>query len=523
MQILDQLEPSDVASVGATSWSLEVSSEESLYRQVNLDWTRPPVKRVLSLFRVINKRPELALHIRHVRMISSRLEYPAEDSLGKWYPPQVDGNWKLLSASFQNEVYAAKEIVSRARFPSPERWMQALDQGDPYAYVAIALSQLHNLRSLRLDYTFVWQSGFPGLMIRHALLSAPSNTLSRFTELSLVEYGLNVPYSRVSGGDMSSCVYPEAFPSCDPEQFAGWFYLPSLQSLEIWLQSFQGVDLSKMGHLARLERLVVMESYIDEDEVRDLLSLLSSIQSIHLGLVYPSQNEAEGWDSDSPRPPLRKQMEGVLLEGLLSIKETVQNLSISMELCPVNLGSQWDEEDFGDIEQAFMPFRGFLKRFPRLETAELPAAMLFGWIHDDAPDLDTLLPSTLQSLAIRKNLPCVARDMTVVGRGIPGEVYEWDLDVVAQAIHEVLPSIRDSTPLLKKIIIRDFWSRMRGHIAEEDTLAARALCQDLGLDIDIAISPDALPAGLWTTSRALEEYLTRWKSTSPITADSPYC
>ena len=51
-----------------------------------------------------------------------------------------------------------------------------------------------------------------------------------------------------------------------------------------------------------------------------------------------------------------KKMEGVLLEGLLSIKETVQNLSISMELCPINLGLQLDEEDFGDIEQVFMPF-----------------------------------------------------------------------------------------------------------------------------------------------------------------------
>lgn len=523
MQILDQLVPSDAASAGSASRTLNISSEESLYRQIDIDWTQPPLKRVLSLFRVVHQRPDLAAHIRHVRMISSRLEYPARDILSQWYPPKVDGNWEQLLASFQSEVDAAKDIVSRAQFPSPQRWMQALDQGDPYAFVAITLSQLHNLQSLRLDYTFVWQSGFPGLMIRHALLSAPPNTLSKFSDLSIVEYGLNVPYSRGSEGDQSDCVFPEAFPTCDPDQFAGWFYLPSLQSLEIWLQNFSGVDLGNVNQLAKLKRLVIMESYIDENEVRDLLALLSSVESVHLGLVYPSQDEAEGLDFHSPRPPLRKQMEGALLEGLLSIGGTVKNISISIELCPINLGSQWDEDDFGNIEEGLLPFQGFLKRLPHLETAELPAAMLFGWVHDDASDLDKLLPSTLQKLAIRENLHCVARDSQISERGSPGEVYEWRLDAVARAIQKFLPSAQSSTPLLKTIIIRDFATDSKGHIAQKETLAARSLCQDLGLDMDIAIGADTLPAGLWTASRELQEYVPIWRPSKPIGPDSPFC
>ncbi|CAI7596003.1 unnamed protein product [Penicillium pancosmium] len=523
MQILDHLVPSDAASAGSASRTLNISSEESLYRQIDIDWTQPPLKRVLSLFRVVHQRPDLAARIRHVRMISSRLEYPAKDQLSQWYPPKVDGNWEELSASFKSEVDTAKEIVSRAQFPSPQRWMQALDQGDPYAFVAIILSQLHNLRSLRLDYTFVWQSGFPGLMIRHALLSAPPNTLSNFSELSIVEYGLNVPCSRVSQGNPSSCIFPEAFPTCDPNQFAGWFYLPSLQSLEIWLQNFSGVDLSNVNHLAKLKRLVIMESYIDENEVRDLLSLLSSIETIHLGLVYPSQDEAAGSDIESPRPPFRKQTKGALLEGLLSIGGTVKNLSISIELCPINLGSQWDENDFGNIEEGLLPFRGFLKRLPHLETAELPAAMLFGWVHDDAPGLSKLLPSTLQKLAIRENLHCVARDSQVVEDFSPGETYEWGLDAVARAIQKFLPSAQTSAPLLKTIIIRDFAMDSRGHIAQEETTVARSLCQDLGLDMHIALSPDALPAGFWTASRALHEYVTTWRPLDPISSESPFC
>ncbi|KAJ5543641.1 hypothetical protein N7513_007149 [Penicillium frequentans] len=377
-QILDQLALSDTASVGAASRALQISSTDSLYRQVDIDWTRPPLKRVLSLFRVIYRRPDLASHIRHVRMIQSRLPYPARDCFEEWHPPTIDGNWEQLSTTFQNEVHAAKEIVVRAQFPSSERWIQALNLGDPYAFVAILLSQLHNLRSLRLDYTFVWQSGFPGLMMRHALLSAPPNALSRFSELVVVEYGLNIPCGTRSEGSPSRCVYPEAFPTCDPEQFAGWFYLPVLKSLEIWLQSFQGVELSKLAHLAQLERLVLMESYIDEDEVRNLLSFFSSVKSVHIGLIYPSQDEKLDWDCVSPRPPLRKQMEGALLEGLLSISGTVEHLSIGLELCPRICPSLWFEESFGNIEQGLLPFRGFLKHFPYLQTVELPLQCFLG-------------------------------------------------------------------------------------------------------------------------------------------------
>lgn len=111
-------------------------------------------------------------------MIPSKLEYPAEIQSRKWNPPQIDRDWNQLSSLFQNEVNVAKDIITKAQFPSLANWIYALENGDPYAFVAVLLSQLHNLQSLQLDYTFVWQSGFSGLMMRHALLSAPKNSLS---------------------------------------------------------------------------------------------------------------------------------------------------------------------------------------------------------------------------------------------------------------------------------------------------------------------------------------------------------
>ncbi|KAJ5185873.1 hypothetical protein N7491_006257 [Penicillium cf. griseofulvum] len=497
VQILDQISPSDTAFVVATSRGLQVSSESSLYRQVDVDWTRPPLKRVLSLFRVIHERPDLAALIHHVSMKSSKLVYPAADQEDEWELPQIDGDWSLLSSLFDDEVSAAKNIIIKAQFPSPEKWIYALEHGDPYAFVAVLLSQLHNLRSLQLDYTFVWQTGFPGLMMRHALLTAPENTLSRFSDLSVVEYGLNVPGPRLFNETRWNFI--DAFPICNPEQFAGWFYLPSLKSLEIWIQSFQGIDnelsksavSSKLAHLAQLERLVMTESSVEEDEVRNLLSHLSSLKSLHLGLVYRSQDKELGYNCCSPQPPLKKQ--GVLLEGLMSVKDTVENLSIGMELCPLYWPSVWGaiERNNGTPRESFEPFKGILKQFPRLRTAELPAVMLFGWGHDDSPVMSELLPPTLQKLAIRDNLSLE-------------EDFEWETDKVAEAIQNFLPFAQSATPSLNTITFRTFDIETE-QIHTDSFTGVRSSCEALGLDIDICMITDNLSPGLWTTHRELQE------------------
>ncbi|KAJ5159317.1 uncharacterized protein N7500_008968 [Penicillium coprophilum] len=497
VQILDQISPSDTASLVATSRGLKVSSESSLYRQVNLDWTRPPLKRVVTLFRVIHERPDLAAHIYHVSMISSKLVYPAADQEDEWELPQIDGDWSQLSSLFQEEVKAAKDIITEAEFSSPEMWIHALEKGDPYAFVAVLLSQLHNLRSLQLDYTFVWQNGFPGLMIRHALLSAPKNTLSRFSKLAIVEYGLNVPGPRLFNETRWNFIDP--FPFCNPDQFAGWFYLPSLESLEIWLQNSEGIGnelsqptgSSKLAHLAQLKRLVLTESSIQEDEVRNLLSHLSSLKSLHLGLVYPSQDKELGYNCCSSRPPLKGK--GVLLEGLMSVKDTVENLSIGMELCPLYWPSVWGavERGNGTPEESFQPFKGILKQFPLLQTAELPSVMLFGWKCDDTAALSELIPPTLQKLTIRDNLYLA-------------DNFEWETDKVAEAIQKFLPFAQSATPLLNTIIIRSFDTGAE-NIDPDNSMGARSACEALGLNIEISMIQDNLSPGLWTTHRELQE------------------
>ena len=133
-------------------------------------------------------------------------------------------------------VELALEVVKKAKFPEDEvpKWSTAIKNGDAYALVTILLSQLHKLESFQLDYSFVCQSGFPGLMLKHALFSAPNGTISKFNHLVTVDYGSNVPLSQADD-DLS---YPKGYPSCEPKQFMAWLHLPSVQSISIWLRSF---------------------------------------------------------------------------------------------------------------------------------------------------------------------------------------------------------------------------------------------------------------------------------------------
>ena len=245
-------------------------------------------------------------------------------------------------------------------------------------------------------------------------------------------------------------------------------------------------------HLAQLERLVLTESSVEEDEVRNLLSHLSSLKSVHLGLVYPSQDKELGYNCCSPRPPLKKQ--GVLLEGLLNVRDTVKHLSIGIELCPLYWPSVWGavERDNGTPQESFKPFKGILKQFPLLRTAELPAVMLFGWTYDDAPALSELLPPTLHKLSIRNNLYYV------------GE-FEWETNKVAEAIQNFLPFAQSATPLLNKITIRGFDMGEEEGVEPDDSTGARSACEELGLDINISMIQDNLSPGLWTTHRELQE------------------
>lgn len=199
---------------------------------------------------------------------------------------------------------------------------------------SLFFSQLRNLVSLQLDYTFVWQSGFPGLMLRHALFHAPNGTMSKFTNLTTVDYGSNVPLSEEEIPLVES--FPEGYPSCEPDQFMAWFHLPFVESISIWLRSFRDA-ITSQEQLKRVHTLVLARSTLTYEEVRNLLQHTPSLKSLHLGLVYKIS------------PALDNLY--ILLDALESVSHTVETLSMGVEYYPFSRANYaLDYHDWGNRE-----------------------------------------------------------------------------------------------------------------------------------------------------------------------------
>lgn len=248
--------------------------------------------------------------------------------------------------------------------------------GNSYAYAAILLSQLHNLQSLRLDYSFVWKSGFPGLMLKHTLFSTPKGVLPSFNSLTTIDYGSNVPLSEEVDGVFNTSLDSDGYPPCDPNQFMAWFHLPSIQPISIWLRSFQDVITGEeQGNLSNLHTLVVARATFKEEDVPSLLSQMTTLKSLHLGMAY-RWNDEHALESCSS-----------ILEGLQSISDSLEKLSLGIEYYPYKqlyyeFGSKADY-------QARIEFTGFLKRFPQLRSAEVPITLPVGWHPDNQMTLVT--------------------------------------------------------------------------------------------------------------------------------------
>lgn len=476
MDVMRFLPSRDLASLTKTSRGLRTSTEPSLYRSISMDWVRAPLVRVLNLLRTIHHRPDLAAYTQHLSLVSSEMKgFGGEEAL--WEAPIIADDWQQESSRFQDVVEYAVDVVELARFPSLTKWTDALKDGDPYAYGAILLSQLPKLRTLRLDYSFIWQSGFPGLMLKHALFSAPEGTLPRFTDLQVADYGSNAPPAEPF--DMDDALSAHGFPPCDPDQFIAWLYLPSLRSLEIWLRSLKGLDTSLLGrqgdeawNLGNLHSLVLARSTIGEEPVRKLLSHTRSLRSLHVGLgYYPREN--------LPNVPGRK----TLIQSFESSGQQLESVSLELELYPGDTRVKVDTEE---EEENQRPLAGFLTMFPSLRAVEVPVWALIGYYADDLHDLADVLPAGLESL-------CLREDLFRYGD------YEMNERRMIDCVQRFVPRCASATPYLQRIHLR-IWENDRGiHRARREK--TRSMCEEVGIHFEV--SRDRFPPGLWTGTSQL--------------------
>lgn len=442
-----------------------------LYRNISFNWDPVPIRRILLLLRAVLQQPERISHIQHVSFMS----HTQVDALDPWEPPsfQTDPNEEL--DQFQDVLRQAQAIVEDNDFPDPNIWLQALQNGDPYALVSIFLSQLHNLRSLKLDYTFIWQGGLPGVMLRHALFPPTQNNLSKFKNLTEVDYGGNVRRATIFD-DYPEILEEEGYPLCNTDQFPPWFYLPSLRSLTIWLRTKQSLGMPDgRPDLTRLERLIVPRATINEDQVPTLLSLTPNLKILLLGLAYHYGHE------------LSFQNGAAIVQGLESLRKTLTNLSLRVEYYPpsVNIFDLYRGE-----RDLTAPFYGLFKEFTTLRSIEVPLQLLVGWDTKPWADLASPLPESVEKLSLRNDYE-------------PYDENGWHEGEVLDLVGNNASRLRMGLPSLKRVVVRKwkmFWDTPE---IEESREGARDACEGEGIELEVVA--DSFSTGLWDERRSCLE------------------
>ncbi|CAG8161339.1 unnamed protein product [Penicillium nalgiovense] len=381
VQILEYLPKQDLNNLSRVSHDIRDSTELFLYRGIHWDWRNPPTPKILALLRTISERPELAGYIWHVSFVwwdvgSERTEVAR--------PKGGVAGWAKMMLQFRPTLRWSRKVVRNAKYTSKfiTRWLTGLFDGDPYVYATLLISQLHNLRSLRLDFSFVLEGGFPGEMLHHSLFGdAPPGALSRFSKLEMADYGSNLPLSEFRDG-IKTC------------QFIPWFHLPSLHTLEIWLHNVEGLCVSpgqtprRSLNLPNLRSLVIAKTRAPPEDIATLLFQLPCLESLHVGLAYKCRATGEFlWEPEC------------LLHALQIRGQLIKDLSLNVEILPCC------RETFllSPTDEGGKPFRGFLNEFPKLKTVSLPLHLLIGWGRRPFK-LRDVLPSTLEALHISSDL-----------------------------------------------------------------------------------------------------------------------
>lgn len=474
LNVLEHLSPEDYWPLLFVSKSSASFMEPFLLRKIAWSWRPIPFRRILLLFRAVQQKPERASHIRHLSLLS----YEDLDSTDDWEPPSCETDCKQELTGFKDVLHHAQSIVKTTKFPDADSWILALEDGNPYAFVSTFISQLHNLQFLHLDYSFVWQSGFPGLMLRHSL-SSSNPSLSRFHSLTDVDYGANVRRATRSMGapEIFDEVEEPGYPECNPEQFPAWFYLPSIRSLKIWLRTKNGIQLPdrNLPDLSGLERLILSRTTIQEAQVSDILPLAPRLKTLHLGMAYRYSKETALKDGQS------------IMKGLKSVKGSLTNLSFGVEyypptICDVYL--QDGEEELSD------PFYGLLEQFPNIRSVEFPVNLLTGWSTEPSTDLTSGLPEQIEQLCLRADY------QTVDENG-------WHEGEILDLVSFNVARLRSRIPGLSRICVRKWRPFNSVRAIDEKRDVARAACAREGIRLEVV--SDHVSNGIWTEARMCPE------------------
>ncbi|RHZ57476.1 F-box protein [Aspergillus thermomutatus] len=464
LNVLDNLDSADNLAVSKVSRDLRRWAKPLVFRDILWTYTATPLRRVLLLLEQIFLNAQIAGYVKHLQLTYTG---PA------WVAPVPDIDFQQQATRFAFVTEKAIEFVRRIGLFDTEGYVELLRQGHYYAYATVLISQLFNLRSLELDYTYTLNGGFPGLFLEHALRSS-FDGISKFNRLEILKYGGDVPQAEKLDDEAEEAV--AVLPLLgNKDQFAPWFALPKLKHVEMWLRSASGFDAYKDRLAAgELESLVLARSSADAADIKAILGACPKLRRLHLGICYNFERQLPLFDS--------KELAG----ALKLLKGRLETLSIGLDTDPSFVGGfSWDQENSSGASTLTDHFLMLFPEFTQLQELEVPMPLLLGWFsNENWADFRQYLPPKMRHVVLRNDLSGF-------------DNYAWDPYGMVFAVDQRVVETKKRIPSLERVTLRVWATDPRR--PNEDFLAEAAdMAQSVGVECDSVV--DELGSGLWVAS-----------------------
>lgn len=376
-QIFGHLACADLAALCRVHPEFRHIAEALLYNSIELSWTKKKNPPVVPLLRSILSRPQLASHVRHLKLVGSDfyLTSPSTPRDLRYLPLKV--------AIAPDEQTFLTNAIGGLPLDYVSSWAEELRVGAVDALVALLLKSVPNLRSLCMESNFTREARFVGNLFRSALCDPSCADLPNFGDLRDVVFR--------SWHTEYRWIY---FPHGNTNDVLPFFYLPAARSLDLFIDTPPSGIFDWPAKSPDLSNLTSLSLWmLRESSLGKILSATPCLKSLrwewHYGTSYSSLPWGQTIDLDH------------VASALDHVRDTLESLHIKA----------W--ADYGapsNIELDPLEIQGTLRpvaTFPKVRHLEAPWAFVVGFTPDTTLRLEDIIPSSVESLVLEASLMAI--------------------------------------------------------------------------------------------------------------------
>ncbi|GIC87253.1 F-box protein [Aspergillus udagawae] len=430
--MLAQCDCTTLHSLSLVSRSFHHLSNRFLYSDIDWiyhhDGRQPRYPPLTLLLRTLLAHPELARLIKRVHLDNHSLA-DMEDHLEDLVPESLD----------LKTIDAAMDLITTMGFPQKDRWYTALSESSVDAVIALVLSQLENLESLKLALCLVDGSAFVGMVLKHLIMVRGEGS---FSSLRYVKFGDNV-----DGYDVLDL-------EANIDQIIPCFFLPSMKELVV---TVHGPDLcsrpplkEELHQKQQSQSLTTLRLYrcdIDPKHVEKLVMLAPRLKVLHCGFLRHTSAAEESEKIDFAD----------LCSALLPAADTLEELTIDL---------RWTEKNCDvfslPLSLAGRVPMGSLQEFHVLKRLDIPTELLLGNFdlsRHPRKRLSDLIPPSLQSLCLVDN---TVTWESSAARHNPNPTKD-SMQAIIDALADYLKDRAQHAPFLQDIVLKFEGRPWEGH------------------------------------------------------------